>query len=716
VWLVELAPLSEGELVAQEVAATLRVREQPGRPILETLIGTLREKNLLLVLDNCEHLVDVVAGLVETLVDACPDLRLLATSRETLGVADEAVSRVPTLSVPERGESLAVDQLAGYESALLFVERARYRNPAFALTLENAGAVAEICQRLDGIPLAIELAAARAEMLSAEQIARRLRDSLRLLTRSDQQTTSPRQQTLRGALDWSYDLLSERERKLFARLSVFAGGWTLEAAEAVGAASGLEEEDILDLLSQLVGKSLVMVETASEGAPRLRMLEPVRQYAHEKLKAYEGADKLQRQHAVWFLGVAEEAESELSGARQGKWMDTLEVEHDNLRAALSWSLHGEEPELSLRLASALRWFWYARGYLSEGRRWLEGALVLSNTGVTRARAWALDGAGWIALFQGEYDAAKMFLEEALTLFRELEDREGIASSLANLGFVAMLGQRDDVPVPVLLEEARGLRPTLRDHRTVAYLLLLEGVVALGRGDLALGMELHEESLTLLREVGDVQGVGGCLFNMGLIETARTAYSQATDLHREALSVARQADDKNIVQLSFFGLANAAARLEQPTRAARLWGASEAVREAFDMQLSPMSRSFADYEDNLRTARTDLGKAAFEETWAEGKAMAQQEAAEYALSEEESAPPTTPVVEQHPAGVPIGKLSRREREVATLVAWGLTNRQIATELMLSEHTVATHVRNVLKKLGLYSRNHIADWFAEDEPLP
>jgi predicted ATPase/DNA-binding SARP family transcriptional activator/DNA-binding CsgD family transcriptional regulator len=711
VWLSELAGLSEGDLVAQEVAGVLGVREQPSHPILETLIGTLREKKLLLVLDNCEHLIDAVVQLVETLADSCPDLRFLATSREALGITDELVWHLPSLSVPESGKSPAVEELAGYESAQLFVERARYRNPSFALTLGNARAVAEICQRLDGIPLAIELAAARTGMLTAEQIATRLRDSLTLLTGGDR-TVLPRQRTLRGTLDWSYDLLSERERRLFGRIAVFAGGWTLEAAEAVGVGEGIEDGDVLDLLSQLVDRSLVTVETAVEGAAHLRILETVRQYAHEKLEAGGEADEVRRRHAVWFLGLAEEAESGLTGARQGEWLERLETEHDNLRVALSWSLDSEEAELSLRLVAALWWFWYAHGYLSEGRRWLEGSLSLSDSVATQARAWALNGAGWIAMFQGEFEAAKTFLEEALALFRKLEDREGIASTLANLGFVAMLGQQEDIPVPALLEEARELRPRLRNRRTVAYLLLLEGVVVLGQGDLSYAMKLHEESLALLREVRDVQGGGGCLFNMGLIDTVRADYSRATELLRKALGVACEAEDKNIIQLALFGLANVAARRGQPTRAAQLWGASEAVREAFDMRLSPMTRSFVGYEANLSTARSWLGEAAFEEAWAEGKAMAQPQAIEYALSEEEEpAAPTTPVPQQPAAGEPAIMLTPREEEVAVLMAKEFTNRQIASHLMLSEHTVTTHIRNILKKLGLHSRREIPAYFRE-----
>jgi predicted ATPase/DNA-binding SARP family transcriptional activator/DNA-binding CsgD family transcriptional regulator len=715
VWLVELAPLSEGALVAQELAATLGVREQPGLPLLDTLLNALRDKEMLLVLDNCEHLIDAAARLAETLLDSCPRMQVLATSREPLGVRGELSWLVPSLSAPGAQQSPTVEELESYESARLFADRASNRNPGFELTPENATSVAQVCAMLEGIPLAIELAAARVGMLSAEQISERLGHSLKLLTGGNR-TADHRHQTLRAALDWSYELLSEPEQVLFRRLSVFAGGFTLEAAESVGAGGGIEEEDVLELLSMLVDKSLVVAEESWESGARYRLWEPLRQYAQERLEDSGESEVVQRGHAAYFLALAEAAETELKGAPQGEWLERLEAEHDNLRAALSWSLDREEAELGLRLAAALRWFWYARGYLSEGRRWLEGSLSLSDAGATQAQAWALDGAGWISLFQGEFDAAKMFLEEALAMFRELEDREGIASTLANLGFVAMMGQRNDIPVPALLEEARELRPTLRDHRTVAYLLLLEGVVTIGRGELAFAMELHEESLALLREVRDVQGVGGCLFNMGLIETARADYSRATELHREALSVAREAGDKNIVQLAFFGLANAAARRGQLARAARLWGASEAVREVFDMQLSPMTSSFAGYENNLSTVRSQLGGTAFEEAWTDGKAMVLQQAVEYALSKEEPAPPTVPAPEEEPlAGEPTGKLTPREQEVALLLARGLTNRQVSTRLGISERTAANHVASILHKLGLHSRAQVATWATEHQLL-
>ena len=334
VWLVELASLSEGALVAQAVATALGVQEQPESPLTDTLAEFLRAKRALLVLDNCEHLVDAVARLVDILLNSSLHLKVLATSRESLNVEGELNWLVPSLSAPTSGRPQTVEELAGYDSVRLFVERARHRNPAFALTPENTHAVARICGRLEGVPLAIELAAARVG-LSVEQIATRLDDSLGLLT-TGSRTASPRQRTLRGTLDWSHELLSEHERRLFGRLSVFAGGWTLEAVEEVGAEGETGRGDVLDSLSGLVAKSLVVAEAQDGGGARYRMLEPIRQYAREKLLEESGeAEEVGRRHAAFFLALSVEAEARLRGAEDVEWLERLEAEHGNLRAALS---------------------------------------------------------------------------------------------------------------------------------------------------------------------------------------------------------------------------------------------------------------------------------------------------------------------------------------------------------------------------------------------
>jgi non-specific serine/threonine protein kinase len=334
VWLLELAPLSEKELVPKAVAEALGVPERPREPIADTLVEVLGKRQLLLVADNCEHLIEAVAEFADSLLDSCPGVRILATSREALGVEGETRWLVPPLSVPERGRTPTREELEGYESVRLFVERARRRDTSFSLNPKNAIAVTEICRRLEGIPLAVELAAARVGTLSLVQISERLTDSLKLLT-GGARTAVLRQQTLRGTLDWSHDLLSEDEKKLFGRLAVFAGGWTLEAAEAVGAGGSVEEGEVLDLLSGLIEKSLVGTKGSDQGGARYRMLEPVRQFARQKLKEGEESEEARHRHATYFLTLAEQAEPRLLGPEDREWLERLEREHDNLRAALS---------------------------------------------------------------------------------------------------------------------------------------------------------------------------------------------------------------------------------------------------------------------------------------------------------------------------------------------------------------------------------------------
>ncbi len=383
VWLVELASLADPALVAQAVAAVLGVREEPGRPLSATLAAYLQPKALLLLLDNCEHLVGACAEQCTGLLRTCPKLRILASSREGLAVAGETTYRVPSLSVPDLEHLPVPEQLAGYEAVQLFLERARARRPEFSLSAKNARAVALICARLDGMPLAIELAAARVSVLPVEGIAARLDDRFRLLT-GGPRSALPRQQTLRATLDWSHDLLSDRERLLLRWLSVFAGGWTLEQAEEVCAGQGIEAWEVLDVLGSLVNKSLILPEER-DGEAHYWLLETIREYALERLAMSGEQVEFRRRHAGYYLRLAEAAEPELHGPQQGRWLNQLEIEHDNLRAALAWSLGGGAPESGLRLAAALCDFWLRLGHLSEGRTWIEQALLeLEEPEPTRA--------------------------------------------------------------------------------------------------------------------------------------------------------------------------------------------------------------------------------------------------------------------------------------------------------------------------------------------
>jgi predicted ATPase/DNA-binding SARP family transcriptional activator/DNA-binding CsgD family transcriptional regulator len=703
VWLVELAPLSEPALVPQAVARVLGVREQPGHPLLQTLIQALEGSEMLLVVDNCEHLIQASSHLVHSLLSSCPRLRILATSREPLGVAGEIIRQVGPLSLPEHGVSSA-EGLIPYDAVRLFSDRASTSLPDFTLAAGNAVAVTRICHKLDGIPLAIELAAARAGTIPLELVATRLEDSLDLLT-AGSWSPEPRQQTLRATLDWSHGLLEEPEKLLFSRLAVFAGGWALEAAEAVVSGEGIVREEVLDLLGELVEKSLVVAEPTGDGKTRYRLLEPVRQYAHEKLGRDKSANRVQRRHAEWCLDLAEEAEKDAGGLGHAWWLPRLETEHDNLRAALGWSLvEGEDAELGLRMAGTLWLFWFTQGYSSEGRGWLEKAIALGGSRAARARA--LNGAGWIVLFLGDSGTAKRLLEECVILYRGLGDDEGLASSLNFLGFVALLGGREDIPVAALLEEVLVLKSRINNRFTVANTIVFAALEALlHRGEWEETVALHEEALAMFREIDDRWGMGLCLTNLGLILAAMGNHARATELLRELMHRSLEMGDKFAGQYSFFGLACVADSEGQTARAARLWGVSEAIREAAGFRLPHAALTVMKYESRLAAARALLGEAAFEAAWAEGRTMPLERAIEYALSERGPAPDIIPSQKRQDAKkTPI--LTRREEEVTFLVAQGLTNRQISQELSISERTAANHVARILRKLGLHSRAQIA----------
>jgi predicted ATPase/DNA-binding CsgD family transcriptional regulator len=742
VWLVELAPLSEGELVPKAVAEALGILERPAEPLTRTLAKVLEGKELLLVLDNCEHLVDATARLVDVLLDTCPQVRVLATSREALGVEGELRWPVPPLSVPREGRTPSPEELEGYESARLFVERARGCDPSFTLSPRNAVAVAEICGKLEGIPLAIELAAARVGVLSTEQICERLVASLKLLTGGGR-TQTPRQRTLRGTLDWSYDLLPEPERKVFRRLSVFAGGWTLDASEAVASGDGVEEGEILELISRLVEKSLVVAKGSNLGSVRHRLLEPIRQYAREKLEDSGEVEEHRRRHAGFFLALAEEAEQGLRESEQGEWLERLEAEHDNMRAALSWATERGEAELGLRFASALRWFWYARGHYGEGRGWLEQALATGGQTGVATRARALDALGWLAHDQGDmdravaaaeeglklgtkapievsclasfrnmlgeaarhrgdYERATELFEEGLLLYREVGDRRGIAWSLGNLANVS--SDRGDYERAVeLYEEGLALCRELGGAQPLGDYLSSLGYEFLLQGDYQRAAALNEEAATLLRNQGHRGGLQYALDNLGWAALVRGDRERAKALHEESLALCRELGDQLVASESMEGLACSAGIRGEAERAARMFGAAHALREAVGHEHAPREQALR--QPYLVAVRSSLDKASWEAAFAEGQAMTLEEAVEYALSDEglmedEQGSPTLLVAQTGET------LTAREVEVLRLLGAGASNKGIAEELVISLHTVKRHVANILRKLGVRTRTQAA----------
>ncbi len=673
VWLVELAPLTEPTLAPQMVAATLGVHEEAGRSLVATLCERVGDRRLLLVLDNCEHLVDACAALAAALLRACPAAQLLATSREGLMVAGETTYRVPSLALPDPHHPPPPGDLLRYAAVRLFVERARMRRPDFTLSGDNADALVRICSRLDGIPLALELAAAKINVLTAQNIADRLEDCFRVLS-GGFRTALPRQQTLQASLDWSYNLLAEPERALLRRLSVFAGGWMLEAAEAVCAGEGMEDRDVLPLLAQLVDKSLVHVENA-DGNARYRLLEVVRQYGREKMGADREQAAVQDRHVAWYVALARQAEPELTGPEQAAWLERLEAEHDNLRAALRWGIQERGSAAGVRLAGLLWRFWDMRGLLTEGRGWLEAALARDDVPAV-ARASALIGAANLAWTQGdyqramdlsersvamqrrlgrtpdladalnslgnvmrkvgEYAGARAVFEESLAVQRETGRARGAAIALGNLGLVA-LDQGDDGRATSLLQESLALHRALGDRRIVAILLTNLGQLANWRGDYAQAVTLHEEGLSLRRDIGDTRAIPISLSSLGSVAEAQGDYCRARMLYREGISTCLEGLAR-AVAAEALGSADTASPDQQERRdatvalqlAARLFGAGAAVRDQIAAPLPPCERARHDrYTVDMRAV---LGEAVFGEARAEGRAMSRERIVAVALAQ------------------------------------------------------------------------------------
>ncbi len=574
VWLVEFASLTDPGLVPHSVAEVLGVREEPDQPIAKTLVSSLREKHLLLVLDNCEHVLAACAFFVADLLRACPGVVILATSREALGVAGEQTYRIPSLSLPDPKRTYTVEALSQYEAVRLFIDRAGLSHPSFAVTSQNAPAVAQICARLDGIPLAIELAAARVKVLSAEQIGTRLDDRFHLLT-GGSRTSLPRQQTLKAAIDWSYDLLTPSEKTLLCRLSVFSGGWTLAAAEAVCADAGsdppekIDTMDVLDLLAGLVDKSLAVYEDGDQGQDRYRLLETVRQYGRDRLDESGRADEVQARHQAFFLAFAENAEMRMNGREQMVWLDRLEAEHDNLRGALEWCLgekgaEGQEArreaskeakvEAGLRLSGALGSFWIGHGYYSLGWRWLSRALELTaelpeadREKLCRWRGKACTLAAGLASEQRNISAAEALFEQAAAVARAANETLTLAYALRGVGGCKMSQKTPDKgAIRALFEESLLLFRQEEDARGIAFSLRNLGDLAYSDGNYPSACNYYAESLMLARQQGDQHGIAGSLLSVGRVSYAQGDLSAAWNFPQESLPISRQIGDQGAV--------------------------------------------------------------------------------------------------------------------------------------------------------------------------
>jgi predicted ATPase/class 3 adenylate cyclase len=666
VWFVDLAPLADPALVPNTTAAVMGVHDSSERPATEALVGALRARRVLLVLDNCEHLLAACAQFADALVRGCPHLRVLATSRAPLGLIGETVHRVPSLAVPAQGQPEPLERLTQYEAVRLFVERAMAARSDFQVTNATAPALAEICWRLDGIPLAIELAAARVRVLGLEQIARRLDNRFRLLT-GGSRTALPRQQTLRALVDWSHDLLGDVEKILLRRLSVFAGGWTLEATEAVCAGEDIAADEVLDLLGGLVDKSLVVAEELASrdvaaGEVRYRLLETIRQYAAEKLQACGEGAAVRARHAAYYLELAETAWPHLARQEQLAWYARLEADLDNLRASLRWTMEQGAALEGLRLCGALFTLWALRGRATEGRAWFAGLLAVpAGQAATSARALALGYAGLLAHQQGDTAGGQRLMEEALALGRQLDDRGAMAWAL--LWLVYPTEPRDPRERPNL-EESLALYRALGDEwgiaealHHLASLLAVQGEIALARtyldeaevvarrtgdrrhlgivrqhlgglslaaGNLADAHRLAEEALALFRELGDLPDVVIQENDLGDLALRQGKYARARAWYAASLTHQQGWQPVPWTLASLCGLAAVALAQGDVEHALCLAAATAAISAQAGYPLG------AAVEQTIAAAHATLDEREAAAAWAEGEAMTRERAIAYAL--------------------------------------------------------------------------------------
>ena len=701
VWLVELDSLEDPALVSQAVVSALGLRDPGDRPATDLLVSHLAGRRVLLVLDNCEHLLAACAQLAHTLLTGCPALCLLTTSTEPLHVAGEVVWQVDPLSLPERRRMNGAD-LQHSEAVQLFIDRAQRALPSFALTPQNAGAVARICRRLAGLPLALELAAARVKVLSVAQIAERLEDSFQML--SERSTTTPeRHRSLQAALDWSHDLLSEPERILFRRLAVFAGSFDLEAAETVCSSHGLEQSAILDLVTGLADRSLLHVMQVRDVTRRYRLLDPVRHYSRAKLRAAGQAALAKDRHLSWYLALAEELEPVIWGAAGAGLVHQLEMEQDNVRAALQWSYDRGRIEDHLRLVAALGWFWYVRAQLREGMRWVDRALAASEGTSSLARARVMDIAGALAVHRCDYEQAKAYVTRGIALARKQQSTHFVAWGLLSLGRLALYGG-DYEQADHHLAESLALFGTEGDEIGVASALLYQGITACHQGDYERTGALLDQCRPKLQEAGDTIALARALHGLGTAARQQQDLLAAQGHFEEMLRLAMEQGARLEIAQGLEALAGLAAVQGHVQPAVQLFAVADRLLETIGTSL-PVGLLLG-HDQDMHATRAALGPEPFAQAWAAAREITLDQAVALALSLPRAGAQQITALQAEKKRY--GGLTRRERQVAALVAQGNSNAQIAEELVIAVRTVETHMTHILDKLGFGSRSNVAAW--------
>jgi len=731
-WWIELAALDDPTLLPQAVLQALGLPKLPGRAPIALLTDYFQSKHSLLILDNCEHVIDACARLVSHLLQTCPQLSMIITSREALNIDGEVVWIVPSLQVPAHQFLSGLSDLHQFDAVQLFIARAAAVASDFRLTEQNAPVVARICRRLDGIPLAIELAAARVRVLDIEQIAERLDDAMQLLTEG-KRAAPQRHQTLRAAIDWSYELLSRREQALFRRLSVFVGGWTLKAAEVICAGDSIGADDILDLLAHLVHKSLV-IKRDQEGEARYRFLEPIRQYARDKLLEADEVALLRDRHLLYFHDWAQATEPNLHTPEQLTQLANLDRELDNIRAALRWALE-TQPVMALQIVSALTMFWNIRGYTTEGRRW--GSQALKQTvkdlapGVLSARARALSAVAFLTMTQGDYQTASELVAQAITMLRAQNDNLGLARALfvqsiassflgqsalsrssAEESFIigselddaftlsnalgimagAMFRLGETAIARHFMEEALANSWRLGSPVALSLSLWTTSMAALSQGNLKVARQYMEESFALIRQIGDKHRINMIASNLADILRQMDNLDEAEKLYVEAIHGWRDYGQPGGIARCLECLAFIAISERRDIQAARWLGAAEAIREGSHAEMIPTEQQ--EYQREMAILRGRINQNDFSGLWAEGRALTMQQV----IAEVEQLPPTRKAKTHIP-----NALTPRELDVLRLLVQGLSDTQIAEKLVVSRRTVTTHLTTIYRKLGVNSRS-------------
>ncbi|TJZ77869.1 LuxR family transcriptional regulator [Rhodococcus oryzae] len=717
VWFVALGNLHDPVLLPEAVAAALGLPDRPGSSESRLLVDHLSTKQTLLVLDNCEHLLGAVAEFAQVLLRSCPELRILTTSRELLGVHGERVLRVPPLTIPDAQQTPPLEAMPQYEAVALFVTRAAAALPDFALTEANRAAVAGICGRLDGLPLAIELAAVRLRMMSAEQILQRLTDQYQLLTVGSRAAPT-RLQTLRSCVDWSFALCTAREQQLWAWLSVFVGGFELDAAEGV-CPEELAADDLLDAVASLVDKSILVREECG-GVVRFGMAETIRDYGVERLRESGDFSLAQRRHLGWYERLAAQAATEWIGPRQTDWIARLDREQSNLRDALAFSMTqpviDTDPDINARIVNALFLFWTCRGLLAEARHWMDRSLTCSESAHAADRLATLFDDGVLAGMQGQLGDATTRAQQCCSLAEQLGDTESLETANYARGYLAMF--RGDLaaayePFQAALASAGAAfaagpgpgRTGLRIARQLGALLglaLASGLL----GDEETAVACYEQTLAITTPRGESYFRAYSSWALGLTALRTGDIDRATTLMEQAMRLNRQVNDPLMTGWCLESMAWIAIREGKPTRAAVLMGAAETLSQRVGTASVPLPYMLGNHDECVQQARDALGKRSYTEAFRSGAAMSLEESVAYALGDRPAdQPQTTPVA-------PV--LTPRETEVAHLVAAGHPNKVIASMLVLSPRTVTGHVEHILAKLGFTSRTQIVAWVAENQP--